>query len=223
MGSLFLRRRGRLRLRARHRYALATILAALAAPAVALAVAQTALAGPVTAPVAGLLPSAVPSVCVGGVVLCGGPVVTQPTPCIAGTVLCGPLPLPSNPVIGTSAPATQSPGQRRPTPTPTATTTATAGIPSAGGGVGGGSVVVSAPLPAPPGVGLVALPAGRIDTGLAPDSVATVLSLSMRDGLGAGVYHVWPWLLAAQLVLLTLIAAVLWTRQGNQAAADRRG
>ncbi|MGI8610012.1 MAG: hypothetical protein ACR2MY_12435 [Candidatus Dormibacteria bacterium] len=186
----------------------------------------TGLLSPVVGPVAGLVPAVLPSVCVGGVVLCGGTVVTQPTPCVASVVLCGALPLPSNPVIG--------PAQTPTTPrTPAGANPAGGGAPAArasraprGGSVGSGggpaAVAVNLPLPAPPGVGLVPVPRIAAGEGLAPDSFATVLSLSMRDGLGSGRNQVWPWLLAAQLALWTLIAGVVRFRHRNRSAPAPR-
>ena len=162
----------------------------------------------------------------GGVVLCGGPAVAQPTlptPCVGGVLLCSPLPsiLPSNPVIGPSQGPVASPGQRRPTPVPSGSG-AVGGGATPGGGTGGG-VAINAPLPAPPGVGLVVTPQGPPPGGLAPDSFATVLSLSMRDGLASGRYHVWPWLLGIQLMLWTAIAAVVRLKKPSSSTGARQG
>lgn len=189
-----------------------------------LAMAPTVLARPTASQApAGLLPSVVPSVCVGGVVLCGGSVITQPalpTPCVAGVLLCSPLPsiLPSNPVIGPSQGPVASPGQTPPTARPSPSNP----IPgNPGPGPGGGSAV-AAPLPAPPGVGLVPPQQVVTDAGLAPDSFATLLSLSMRDGLSSGRYHVWPWLLGIQLVLWTVLAGVARFRHPSTSPGARR-
>jgi hypothetical protein len=71
-------------------------------------------------------------------------------------------------------------------------------------------------------VGIVPAVQTTLDQGLAPDAFATVLSLSLRDGLAANGYHLWPWLLAAQLVLWTVLALVFGWRQPRRSPGARR-
>jgi hypothetical protein len=194
------------------------LLGAVATPLALLALAPTAMARPgAPAPSAALLPSALPSVCVGGVVLCGGNVVTLPTkppvaiPSICVGSLC-PVGVPTPPGPAVTPPTNQP--SAKPTSGPsTAPTTA----------VTPAQVAVAAALPAPPGVGLV--PPANLNTvqdSLSPDSFATVMSLSLGDGLGGVRNHVWPWLLAIQLVLWTAIAFVAWWRQLGSPPHPRR-
>ncbi len=175
------------------------------------------------APSAALLPSVLPSVCVGGVLLCGGSVVTLPTP--------PPVPVPSvcvgpactGDVIGPGNPgANPPPTGSGPRPAPGVSSTATTGPAAASTAAGTTVVAAAAPLPAPPGVGLVRVPNGVVQDSLSPDALATVLSLSLSGGLNGFRYHVWPWLLAIQLVLWTAIAAVVWSRRLSSPAPSRR-
>ena len=191
-------------------------LACLALAPVALA--QPAAARPALG-LAALLPSVVPSVCVGGVVLCPGSVVTLPTAppvpapsvCVAGVACTGDVVRPATPPAGTTPGTSPQPGSR-PTSPGVVVATPPAGRPSA--------LPLAAALPAPPGVGIVPLPGGPpADGSLTPGSFASLLSLSLRDGLGSARYHVWPWLLGLQLVLWTAIAVYAWSRQ---LSANRR-
>jgi hypothetical protein len=193
-------------------------LAGACAVLVALSLAPVALAQPAGAVVAGtpglgLLPSVLPTVCVGGALLCPGSVVALPT--------APPVPVPSA-CVGSlcvvttrSPPATSPPVGASPPPTarPSAGATGTPAPAVAQPGPTGGTGQAVAVLPAPPGVGLVPPARAVVDDGLNPDAFATVLSLSLRDGLAAGGNHVWPWLLGIQLVLWTAIALVSWSRQ----------
>jgi hypothetical protein len=156
---------------------------------------------------AGLLPSAVPSVCVGGLVLCGGGLATVPvSPPAALPTVCVPGVACTTDVTGSPTPSATA----RPSATPTVRPTATVTSPPPAGPTNAPVAL----LPAPPGVGLVPLPnAALSDAAFSPDSFANLLSLSMRDGLGSARYHVWPWLLGIQLVLWTVIAVVAWSRQ----------
>lgn len=170
-----------------------------------------------------LLPSALPTVCVGGVVLCPGSVVVLPTPL--------PVPVPSACVSGV---ACTGDVVQAPTPTATATPRASgtatprpgatvSGATPGGPGPGTTSIALQV-LPAPPGVGLVPQPQSpSVDGGLSPDSFANLLALSLREGLGSARYHVWPWLLGIQLVLWTAIAVVTWSRQMTSSAERRQG
>ena len=198
----------------------ARLVAVFVAPLAVLALASTALARPaLPAASADLLPTPLPSVCVGGVLLCG-PQVTLPT--------SPPVPLPSvcvgpactGTIVGTATP-TSTP------PPPSPRDTSAPGSPSPQGGPlpgGNGPGPVAAALPAPPGVGLVpALVSAPVQDSLNPDAFATVLSLSLRDGLGAARYHVWPTLLAIQLLLWTAIAGYAWSRQAGPRTPARPG
>lgn len=204
------------------------IIIALGLPVIALGAAPMAFAAPASAPVSGLtknLPSVLPSVCVGGVVLCPGSGATLPTPL--------PVPLPTVCVTGvgcssdivtvpTARPAvTPPPSTNRPTAAPPNTVSAGGGQRS--GGPGTAQTIVDAPLPAPPGVIPVPLPRATRDGALNPDAFAEVLSLSMRDGLGSAGYHVWPWLLGFQLALWTAIALVAWWRKPAGGSVPAKG
>jgi hypothetical protein len=72
-------------------------------------------------------------------------------------------------------------------------------------------------------VGLVPVSRTSIDQGLTPNALATVLSLSLRDGLSGGRHHIWPWLLAIQLVLWTGIAGYYGSRRLRSSLNSRRG
>jgi hypothetical protein len=164
-----------------------------------------------------------PTVCVGGIVLCGGPVVTLPTSV--------PVPLPSvcvGPACTSEIIGTAAPGSSPPVTTPAGgvgtTNPPSSGTPGGSSGPGAPATVAAALLPAPPGVGLVPpVSAPAVQDSLNPDAFATLLSLSLRDGLGAGRYYIWPWLLAIQLVLWTVIAGVAWSRQPGSSPRPRRG
>ncbi|MDQ6749017.1 MAG: hypothetical protein M3010_13055, partial [Candidatus Dormibacteraeota bacterium] len=56
-----------------------------------------------------------------------------------------------------------------------------------------------------------------------PDAFATVLALSLGDGLGGVRYRVWPLLLAIQLVAWMAIALVAWSQQLRSPAKPQRG
>lgn len=143
--------------------------------------------------VLGLLctPAPLPSVCVGGALLCGGGILTNPTV----------TPSSSSTPVGTN-------------PRPTAN-------PVAANGPGGGTGTVPAagqgPLLAPPGIGLVTRPdiaiASSATDGPNPDPLAVLLSLSIRDGLAGGSFSIWPWLLALQLLLFLVMLAIRCSRQ----------
>ncbi|MEA2647362.1 MAG: hypothetical protein QOE92_2445 [Chloroflexota bacterium] len=174
--------------------------------------APVAMAQPAAAQVApGLLPTLpvnLPTPCVGGIALCGDAtlknpvpcvlVVCVPTPCVADAVLCpgeivGPPQPTAPPTAGPSASPTRTPGNGN------------GGGGSTGPGAGPQGPVAQAPLLAPPSVGIVAPVAPVTAAGPAPGSLASLLSLSIGDGLSPGGAHLWPWLAALQAVLLVLL------------------
>ncbi|MFN2463794.1 MAG: hypothetical protein ABR573_07845 [Candidatus Dormibacteria bacterium] len=189
------------------------------------------------------LPSALPTVCVGGTLICAGsgstasplPVIVTLNPSAASSALPVPLPtalptplptpvpvpVPSTCVSGVACvggtpppggtPSGNPTGGSAPAP-PTGTTSSRPGGPAGAGSL----VAVNAPLPAPPGVGLVpGGPAGgpQDASGITPDAFANLLAMSLGDGLGPASYHLWPWLLALQLVFWTVLCLVAWWRQ----------
>lgn len=163
--------------------------------------------------VAGLLPSPPATPCVAGVVLCGDGLVTQPSPCIAGQALCGsPLPTAcvsgivcSTDIIG-NGPGKSPGGGPSASPTVTQTTTPTS-RPTTGPGTAVAAPLGGAGPPVPVG------PGGAPVAGLNPDALASLLTLSIRDGLTVGKYHLWPWLAGLQLLTLLVLLGVRCSQQ----------
>lgn len=141
-------------------------------------------------------PLPLPSACVGGVVLCGGGVLSQPA-------------LPP-PVGGVGGPTPGQPGGS----TPPVTGQQAAPLGGAANAAAPANSTSNAPLEAPPGVGLVPPPSQVGAAGAPnPDPLAVLLSLSIRDGLSSSTYSVWPWLAGIQVVLLLAIIVAICARQ----------
>jgi hypothetical protein len=129
-----------------------------------------------------------------------------PTPCVGGVVLC------SNP---TAAPS--------PRPTVPPTSSGPGAAPSDGGG-GVGNTAPPGGANGGPGGGTVLVP-NAPDTGrrgqpelISSDPIAALLGSGIGNGMSLSLFHVWPWLLAAEALLVLGIIAVRALRRPRRAA-----